>query len=464
MKRALTVIGIVILLLGLALAAAPYWLGMQTESAFNDAIKGMATRSGMPSKNFSFSRGWMSSEARNEFLLPTAPLVVNATHRIEHGPLPLSHLLSGEIAPALALIKTSLRFSPSADAPAGLSATLKSLPPLELETVLDLSGNGTSNLKIAAATRKRGKNTIRWAAGGGQMKFDRAWKKIEMDFSFPLLSVNSPRGKLAIKNVRLSSDMYEGTAGYMFGRNNFSIASIAMKPFVDIQDMKLSAIVQPKGQFVTMNISFGIKAMQIAKDRYGPGKLNLAIRNLDTKTLKQFESDMNRIYSRALPREQTQMMLAGKTLELAGKLSQSNPVIEITRLSFTAPGGELTGKAKFVIQGKEQDLSANPMLLLTAIKGSAELSMPQSLAKATVMPQIQRDISNLKTEGRLSASEVAKLTPEALDQIAAEVYQQYLQESGFGRWFVKQKNNYRFSMSINRGQIVINGVPLRPGR
>lgn len=464
MKRALTVIGIVILLLGLALAAAPYWLGMQTESAFNDAVKGAATQSGMPSKNFSFSRGWINSEAKNEFLLPTVPFVISATHQIEHGPLPLSQLLSGEVAPALALIKTTLRLSPSADAPATISKMLKSLPPLKITTVLDLSGNGTSKLEVTAASHKQDKTTISWAAGGGQMQFDRQWKKIKAEFNFPLFSVNSPGGKLTVKNIQLTSDMYEGTAGYMFGRNHFSITSIAMKPFVDIRGFSFSVIVQPKGQFVTINISYGVKTLQIAKDKYGPGKLSLAIRNLDAKTLKQFENDMNKIYNRALPQEQTQMMIAGKTMELAGKLSRHNPEIEITRLNFTAPGGKLTGKAKFIVQGKEQDLSANPMLLLTAIKGSAELSMPQSMAKATVMPQIQRDISNLRRDGELSASEAANLTPEALDQIAEEAYPQYLQESGFSRWFVKQDNNYRFSMSVNRGQIVVNGVPLSPGR
>ncbi len=90
--------------------------------------------------------------------------------------------------------------------------------------------------------------------------------------------------------------------------------------------------------------------------------------------------------------------------------------------------------------------------------------MPESLAKAVVMPQIQRDISSLGREGKFNASEAARLTPEILNQIAEEVYPKYLQESGFARWFVKHKNIYQFSMSINRGQIVINGVPLSPGR
>ena len=464
MKRALTVIGIVILLLGLAGVAAPYWLGMKTESAFNDAIKGLATRSGMPSKNYSFSRGWLRSEAKNEFNLLSTPAVITATHRIEHGPLPLSQIMSGEIAPALALIKTTLRLSATADASASLSESLNKLPPIRLTTILDLSGNGSSKLQIDAATRKLGETTVSWQAGSGKMEFDRQWKKIRAQIQFPSYSVSSSSGKLNIKNIQLTSEAYEGIAGYMFGKSNFSIASVSLKPFLDVKSISISAIAQPKGKFVTIHIGFGVKALQIAKDKYGPGKLSLVIRNLDAKTLKQFENDINKIYGRAMPKEQMQLMVAGKFMQYAGKLTRNNPEIEITKLGLIAPGGELQGKAKFSIEGKKQDLSANPMLMLTAIKGSAELTMPESLAKAVVMTEIQRDISNLKREGRLSNADTGKLTPEALNQIAEEIYPKYLKESGFGRWFVRQNNRYRFSMSVNRGQIIVNGAPLQRGR
>ncbi|MFV1997462.1 MAG: YdgA family protein [Acidiferrobacterales bacterium] len=460
MKRALTVISVVSLLLAIAFAAAPYWMGMQIESAINDAVKGMTTRTGITSTNVSFSRGWLKSEANSKILLPTTPIVIDATHRIEHGPLPLSQLLSGDFAPALALIKTTLRFTSSIKAPAGLAESLKTLPPVEIETVLDLSGNGTSIFGLASASHKQGETTISWEAGKGQMQFDRKWKKIAAEFNLPLLSINSTRGELTIKNIRLISDMYAGATGYMLGRNQLSVANFTMKPFLDIQDIKLSAAAQSKGQFVTIRINYGVKALQIAKNNYGPGTLNLVIRNLDAKSLKQYENDMNQINSRALPQEQAQMMIIGKTLELAGKLSRNNPEIELTKLSFVAPDGQLTGKAKFVVEGKEKDLSANPMLLLTAVKGSAELSIPQSLAKAVVMPQIQRDIRNLGREGKLSQSEATDLTPEALNKIAEEVYPKYLQEIGFDRWLVKQGDTYRFSMSVNGGQVTVNGAPL----
>lgn len=460
MKRALTVISIIALLLGIALIASPYWLGMQTEAAFSSAIKSLAGGGRVSSKNNSFVRGWIESSANSEFPLSGSPIVINASHKIEHGPLPLSRLLSGELLPALAIIKTTMRLGPAANAPANLIKILETLPALELETILDLSGNGVTHLKVGAATRNQGEASVNWQEGEGQILFDRDWKRIKFDFHLPLLTIDSARGTIVVKDARLSSDMTEGVAGYMFGRNSLSVARITMDPFMDIQNIRLSAFAQSKGKFVTLNFSYGVESLHIVKDKYGPGKINIAIRNLDTKTLGQFEQDINKITSRDLPKEQSQLMIAGKTLELAGKLSRFNPELEITRLSFTAPGGDLTGKAQFVLQGKDVDLSANPMLFLTALKGAAELSIPNSLAKALVMPQIQRDISNLGNEGKLNTEESAKLNADTLSQIAEEVYPKYLQASGFGRWFVKQENKYQFSMSVDRGQITINGAPL----
>jgi hypothetical protein len=116
-----------------------------------------------------------------------------------------------------------------------------------------------------------------------------------------------------------------------------------------------------------------------------------------------------------------------------------------------------------VIQGSQQDLSANPMLILTAIKGSAEMTMPESLAKAMVMPQIQRDLALLQQEGKLSREEAANLSPDTIDQIAEQAYPGYLSGSGFGRWFVRDNNGLKFSLSVNRGQVVVNGVPMTGG-
>ena len=464
MKRILLIVGVIAGLLVVALAAAPFWLGMQTESAFNNAMQTMASRSGLPKSDARFSRGWLGSDATSRFSLPGTPVVIEATHTIEHGPLPLSRLLAGEIAPALARIESRLTMSPAKDAPPGLTTLLKALPPMQVVTKLDLAGNGASDITLPAGSRKSGEDLFKWTGVSGTMLFDQDPTKIKGSLTLPSFQYESKTSTLIVKNTSIDSDVYEGTAGYMFGRSSLSIGSVSMAPFMEVSGVHMAAIIQPKGKFATINISYGVKKMDLAKDGYGPGNLNIAIRNLDAATLKQFEDELNKVNARPMPEEQKQMMLAGKLMEYVGKLTRNDPEIEVTKLSIIAPGGELSGKAKFVIQGKDQDLSANPMLILTAIKGSAELAMPESLAKALVMPQIQRDLALLQEEGKLSRDDADNLSPEAIDQIAEQAYPRYLNESGFGRWFVRDSNGYRFSLSINRGQVVVNGVPMTGGK
>lgn len=461
MKRTILIVGIFIGLLLLALLASPFWLGLQTQSSFNESVQTLAARGGALVKNTVFSRGWLASEAENEFVLPgSAPLVISATHHIEHGPLPLSNLAGGNLTPVLARIESKLTLRAGKDAPTGLARFLGTLPPIALTTTLDLSGNGSSAIKIAGGQRKQDGDTIKWTAANGSIQFDKDLKEIKTNLVLPSLNYQSSAGNLQIRNISADSNAYEGTAGYMFGRTSFGVAQISMKPFVDVSGINMGAVIQPKGRFATINVNYGMKKLVLAKDVYGPGNVNITIRNLDAATLKRFEDELNKIYGRSLPQEQMQMMVTGKMMEYAGKLTRDNPEIEVTRLSFVAPGGELQGKAKFVIEGKEQDLSANPMLLLTAVKGSAEISMPESLAKAIVMPQIQRDLALLQQEGRLSQEETSHLTPETIDQIANEAYPRYLRDSGFGRWFVRDGAGYKFALSVSRGQVVVNGVPL----
>jgi uncharacterized protein YdgA (DUF945 family) len=463
MKRALLIVVIVIGVLAVALAAAPFWLGMQTEAAFNDAMKIAASRGGMPSRSSEFSRGWLSSKARNIFTLPGSPVVINAAHHIEHGPFPLTQLMAGDIAPSMARIESTVTLMADKKAPSEVVDIINSLPPVTLLTTFDLSGDGSSDINIAAGTRKMGKESLKWSPGSGSIRFDKGLKKIQTSFTLPSMVFNTKQGAFNISSVSLNSDVYEGTAGYMFGRNSVSIKKIAMKPFFDMTGLSLGATIQPKGKFANLTINYGLKKMTLAKDSYGPGDLTIAIRNLDAATMKRFEDELNKIYARGLPEEQAQLMIAGKVMEFAGKLTRENPEIEVTKLSFRAPGGELKGKAKFVVQGKEQDLSANPMLILTAIKGSAEMTMPESLAKALVMPQIQRDLALLQQEGKLSRNEASELTPEIIDQIAEDAYPGYLKESGFGRWFVRNNSEYRFTLSVDRGLVVVNGIPITGG-
>ena len=81
---------------------------------------------------------------------------------------------------------------------------------------------------------------------------------------------------------------------------------------------------------------------------------------------------------------------------LIASLSKNAPELEVTKLSFKAREGELTGTAKLVLDGSKLNVAENMMLLLRALQGDAELSIPPSMVKAILTPRIRSDIENYK--------------------------------------------------------------------
>src|SRR3970282_2595932 len=94
--------------------------------------------------------------------------------------------------------------------------------------------------------------------------------------------------------------------------------------------------------------------------------------------------------------------------------------IEITKLSFKAADGEVTGKAKLVLDGSQLDVSGNPMLMLKALSGEGEISLPDSIVRLLAEPDVKRDLEVLKTSGKLSEKEIAKLTPKRIAAITTQ--------------------------------------------
>ena len=140
--------------------------------------------------------------------------------------------------------------------------------------------------------------------------------------------------------------------------------------------------------------------------------------------------------------------------------AEAAPSVATEKAESPAPAAPVKDGNRIFATPLARRIAADKGLDLTAIKGSAELTMPESLAKAMVMPQIQRDLALLQQEGKLSREEAANLSPDTLNQIAEQAYPGYLSGSGFGRWFVRDNNGFKFSLSVNRGQVVVNGVPM----
>jgi hypothetical protein len=142
-------------------------------------------------------------------------------------------------------------------------------------------------------------------------------------------------------------------------------------------------------------------------------------------------------------------------------LSKTAPELEITRLTLKVRQDEISGRGKLTLDGQKMDLKENPMLLLTALRGEAELTIPMATLKSLFAPAIQRDILNMTQGGALSPDDVSRLDAQAMSKIIDEALPLYVARNDFTRLLVPDAGDYKISAVFRRGQLLINNEPWR---
>ncbi len=449
-------IAAVLMLIALAL---PFWFGMETEKTYTAMLDQLSRNSGLQFTGKNYERGWLSSTAETVIHSPGASFEIVARHRISHGPLPLDRLMEGKWRPVQAHITSQIQLG----APGKEDAS--ALPPLTATTTFHFNGAASVHAEMPPV-RKTGAQgqLIDWRGMDADMTFDREWKKIRLDARLPALILSTPgkQGEFSVSKVALHSDMHEGTAGYFFGDGALTIGQIEFGDAterVSLQGLEISSSARPAGENVNMIIRYQLGEIRTRDERFGPGQLVMELRYLDAATLVKFKNEIDGIYRGKLPAPQAAMIVAGKAMELIGTLSRKAPELEITSLSFKTTEGEISGHAKFVLDGRKTDLTQNPMKILTSLVGDVEVSVPTPVVKRLLAPQIRHDIESYREDGTLSKEEVAKLDPKKMAEIVDRVFPQYLARNEFTRNLVKENGAYKLTLTLRQGQMLVNGKP-----
>ena len=463
MKRIATIIGIVLVIIVAAAAAAPFWFGMETEKAYNNIVRELSSGAAVSTERY--ERGWLSSTAETTLALSGSPLTVSMVHRINHGPLPINRLLGGDfsLTPGMAFIDSKLRLVPKRGAGAAwLTEFSKRMAALNAQTVVDLNGNAETTLTLPPSKAK-GKDGTKFSSRGlnGTIAFHQGGEKVDVDLRVPGVSLSSEKGDFSLKNLNYRFNSSAGVAGYMFGNSTLQLGELSFGPGFELKGLRLTTRSRPRGPNLTANVDYRVKTIKSGTDEHGPGELSIVLRKLDTKALQRFNQQYNQIAKRALPQQQASMMAAAEMMKLVAALAKKAPELEVTKLSFKTQEGELTGNAKFVLDGSKLDIASNPFLALRALRGNAELSIPPSMVKAILAPAIMQDVEGFKRRGTLSSREASKLTPAVMARIVDEAYPSYLSRNSFTKMLVRSGPVYRITASFRNGELRVNGKPLQ---
>jgi hypothetical protein len=261
-------------------------------------------------------------------------------------------------------------------------------------------------------------------------------------------------GSFALNKISLSMDTQEGASGLGTGSMALGIDKLMMDDrkkgeSISLDGLRVSTNTQEVGSNLNSTLTFQFRGMESGGSRQGAAQISLQLRKLDVGTLVKFRKDVHELRKQKMPPEQVNMMLLGKTMELLGQLAKKSPEIEITKLSFKAVDGEVSGKAKFVLDGSQLDVSGNPMLMLKALSGEGEISLPDSIVRLLAEPDVKRDVEALRASGKLSEAEIAKLTPKRMAAITAQA--------------IKELPQYKDNV-ISRLRLVADGAELQDRR
>ncbi len=460
-KQVLAAVFAVIALLVLVAVAVPFWFGQKAEKTYGAMLDRLSGNSGVRLISNKYERGWLSSTAETVIQSPKLSLELIARHRIDHGPIPLGRILEGEwrYTPVTALIASQAFLS----VPGKENAM--EWPALTAETTFRLNGDGVVHIKMSPINKSGAQGqTFDWHGMSGDITFDREWKKIRVDLLAPALSLSAvaTENNLTLSQLSLHSDMQEGSAGYFFGDVTLALGQLEISNAnrgVGLRGLEIVTSAHPSGENVNLIFRYKLDEVRLAQERLGPGELVIEVRQLDAASLVKFKNEMDAIYRGNPPSSQAEMMVAGKTLALIGALAKNAPELEITRLSFKTREGEISGKAKFVLDGRRRNLGQSPAQILTALSGNLEVSIPEPVLKRMLIPVIRQDIEAFHRSGALSADELAQLSPDAMTEIVNRVFPRYLARNEFTRLLVEEGGRYKLNLSIRQGQVLINGQP-----
>jgi uncharacterized protein YdgA (DUF945 family) len=450
-KPLIAVIGVAGVLIG-ALLLAPYWLGMKGEQVFAERLQALADQGGMQVARNDYERGWFSSHAQTLLRVPGLPVEISARHAIHHGPFTVGRWFEGEFdaAPKQAHIDTHGELTLSAADAAAASAL-----PFTVNTVIDLDGTAHAHLSSPALSHATPAGKLEWRGLEGDIHFDATARWVRSEVRAPGLTLAA----VEVNRIAFRSDLREGVAGHYLGKTTLDVSDIAVAPLFRAQRLKVAGDSSAQGETLNLRIAYEAPDVQIAGQQHGPTRLVVEARKLDAAVLARFQDELRALQGGDRPAEQLGLMQMGKLLQLVGELSKKAPEIEITDLGFRVGGEEVRGKAKLVLDGSKSNIAENPLLMLTALAGDVDVSLPVALVKPMLLPLLQADLEDYRRRGLLKKTEAEQLTPQHLSAILDRAYPMYLARNEFTRRFDVDGNRLRLGATLRRGQITVNGEP-----
>ena len=229
MKKFISIVMLLLILVVALWGGATYWFGVKTEERYHALLEQASSWQVVTLLNESYSRGFLGSKARTivEIQRPPGMAAENQPMRfilesvITHGPFPV-----------LESIETGIVFSPETrNRLAELYTQIPELSSVRDCAIIDLDGGGEEQLLIPAFQHALGnedKAAVDWKGLSSQLNFTGDLKGLSGWLSVPGLEVVAKDLNLRITEVKSTFNSHEGTNGLSLGDASFDLAGLEL--------------------------------------------------------------------------------------------------------------------------------------------------------------------------------------------------------------------------------------------
>jgi len=455
MKKIGIALGALLALAGLAAAALPWYVGMETEKRFQAGISNPdITNSPFALKLVQYRRGWTHSTALHRISLKAEPDVYfDVHHDIDHLPDPRVGLVR---------VRSTPRWPEQVQAAADYYFGKQ--PAMTVDTVVDFDRN--VGMRIASPAFSRPLLTqpevkLTWGGAKGALRFAGV-SKVKLDMSMPRLAFEGGGAAADVTAARLEGDWT--TAGSQLdwqGETRLAVGQLSMESPGGGGTLKgIETTMLQRNQGQTILVGYAVKVKEgvatgagLEPQGFTDAVLDIELDRLDKKALSKYFDDLaDAEQSGVSPQAQTRLA-AQLWLALMNELLKASPEVRVKQLGVKTPNGVLSASAVLGFDGAGFTQVISPVELMTRTRISASAEASATLLRAWMTKDARANAVNvLAQQGTLADEVQVKLLSEQLvqQQLAAMEAAGLLKPEG---------EKFVVRAEMTGGRLMLNGNP-----
>ncbi|XXD09475.1 YdgA family protein [Klebsiella sp. R445] len=474
MKKTLVAAGIIVAL-GVIWTGGAWYTGKQLENHLAEVVKqanaqlqNSAPEAGVELASQNYQRGLFSSRLQlvvkpiagkeHSWLAAGQSLVFDEV--VDHGPFPLAALKSGQLAPAMASVNTTLVNNDTSKA---LFEIAKGETPFIIDTRIAYSGDSRSAITLKPLDYTKGDEKVTFSGGQFQLNADAEGKSVSLtgDASggqINALNEYNQKVQLSFSNLKADGATEMTSFNERIGKQKIALEKLSIgvegKELALLEGMNIDgqSSLTDDGKGINSQLDYTLNSLKLQNQDIGSGKLTVKLANLDGQAWHQFSQQYNTEAQALMANpeltqnpELYQQALTETFFKALPILLKGNPSVTIAPLSWRNAKGESTFNMSILLKDPAQT-TTEPQTLADEVDRSVKSLDSKLVIPVDMATAFMTQIAGL--EGYQPA-DAAKLADQQVKGMAA-----------MGQMFritAMEDNAITSSLQYADGQVTLNG-------